>query len=184
MDEQDLRDRMQQAIDGVQEEIATLRTGRATPSLVENILVEAYGGAQKFRVMELASITAPDPASLLITSWDKSIVGEIRKGIEAANVNLTPVISGDTIRINLPPLTQEDRENYIKILHQRLEQGRVAVRQIRQDWMKDIKQKEENKELSEDECAFREKKVQEITDEFMGKIEEAGKAKETELRLV
>lgn len=184
MQEDQIRSWMQQALDVVREEIATLRTGRATPSLVENILVDAYGGAQKLRVMELATITAPDPQSLLITPWDKSVVGEIRKGIEAANVNLSPVISGDTIRINLSPLTQEDRESYVKILFQRLEQGKVAVRQVRQGGMKDIKLKTENKELSEDEGAFQKKKVQDITDEFMSKIEEVGKAKETELRSV
>ena len=184
MDEKSIRERMQATLDAVRDEISTLRTGRATPSLVENILVDAYGGAQKMRVMELASITAPDPQSILITPWDKSVAHEIRKGIEAAKVNLTPVISGETIRINLPPLTQEDRENYVKILSQRLEQGRVALRQVRQDGMKDIKLKTENKELSEDEGAFREKKVQEITDEFMAKIEEMGKIKETELRTV
>lgn len=184
MDENSLRERMQAVLDNVREEISTLRTGRATPSLVENILVEAYGGAQKLRVMELASITAPDPTSLLVTPWDKSVVGEIRKGIEAANVNLTPVISGDTIRINLPPLTQEDRENYVKILSQRLEQGRVAVRQVRQDGMHAIRGKFEEKAMSEDEKDLAEKKLQDITDEFMGKIEEMGRTKESELRSV
>ena len=184
MDEQALRDRMQSAIEAVREEIATLRTGRATPSLVENISVEAYGGAQRMRVMELASITAPDPQSILISPWDKSVIGEIRKGIEAANVNLNPVISGDTIRISLPPLTQEDRENYVKILSQRLEQGRVTIRQVRQDGMHAIRGKFEEKAMGEDEKDLAEKKLQDITDEFMSKLEEVGKAKENELRSV
>ena len=184
MDEQILKDRMQGVLENLREEISTLRTGRATPSLVENVLVDAYGGAQKLRVMELASITAPDPTSLLITPWDKSVVREIRKGIEAANVNLTPVISGDTIRINLPPLTQEDRENYVKILSQRMEQGRVTLRQVRQDGMHAIRGKFEEKAMGEDEKDLAEKKLQELTDEFMRKLEEMGKAKETELRSV
>ncbi|MDO8452231.1 MAG: ribosome recycling factor [bacterium] len=184
MDEQALKDRMQGVLENIREEISTLRTGRATPSLVENVLVDAYGGAEKMRVMELASITAPDPTSLLITPWDKSVVGEIRKGIESANVNLTPVISGETIRINLPPLTQEDRENYVKILSQRLEQGRVALRQTRQDGMHAIRGKFEEKAMGEDEKDLAEKKLQDLTDEFMKKLEEMGKAKETELRTV
>jgi ribosome recycling factor len=184
MDEQALKDRMQSVIDSVREDISTLRTGRATPSLVENILVEAYGGAQKLRVMELASITAPDPQSLLITPWDKSVVGEIRKGIEAANVNLTPVVSGDTIRISLPPLTQEDREGYIKILYQRVEQGKVAIRQVRQDGMHAVRGKFEEKAMSEDEKDKAEKDLQVLTDEYMAKLDEVGKSKETELRSV
>lgn len=184
MDEEALQNRMQQAVDVVKEEIATLRTGRAMPSLVENISVDAYGGAQRMRVVELASITAPDTQSLLITPWDKSVIGEIRKGIEAANVNLNPIVSGDTIRINLPPITQEDRENYIKILSQRLEQGRVAIRQIRQDGMHAIRGKFEEKAMSEDDKDLAEKKLQNETDKFIEKLEDIGKVKEAELRTV
>ncbi|MEK7521600.1 MAG: ribosome recycling factor [Patescibacteria group bacterium] len=179
MDEAQIKMRMEKVLESVRADITTIRTGRATPSLVEDIAVSVYGGTQKMRVLELATITAQQPTSLLISPWDKSIVGEIRKGIEAANLGFNPVLAGEDIRINLPPLTQEDREKYVKLLNQKLEEGRVHIRQIRQDGMKDIKAQED---LSEDEVIRHEKKLQQITDEFIGKIEEVGEAKEKELR--
>lgn len=182
MDEETTRQRMQSALDAVRRDAGTIRTGRATPHLVENIVVDAYGGQQKLKVMELATITVPDPQSILISPWDKSIIGEIKKGIEQANIGLTPVIAGEVIRINIPPLTSEDRENYIRILHQKLENGRVIVRQIRQEGMHQIREKFEKKEISEDEKILREKRLQEMTDEYIGKIGQVGEAKESELR--
>ncbi|MBI2268651.1 MAG: ribosome recycling factor [Candidatus Blackburnbacteria bacterium] len=186
MDEAQTRERMDHGLEEVRREMGGIRTGRATPALVEDIVVPAYGGppagGAKLRLIELATITAPDPQSLLISPWDKSIVGEIRKGILEANVGLNPVITGDELRINLPPLTAEDRENYIRLLHQKLESGRVKIRQVRQDRMREIKESFENKELSEDERDREEKKIQALTDEYTGKIDEMGKTKESELR--
>ncbi|MBI2007237.1 MAG: ribosome recycling factor [Candidatus Blackburnbacteria bacterium] len=186
MDEQSIRQRMQSALDAVRQDAGSIRTGRATPALVENIIVNAYGGppagGQKLRVMELATITAPDPQSIVVSPWDKSIIGDIKKGIEQANIGLTPVLAGEVIRINIPPLTSEDRENYIKILHQKLENGRIAVRQIRQEGMHEVRDAFEKKEISEDQKVLREKNLQEITDEYIRKIEEAGEMKEKELR--
>lgn len=182
MQDDQVRARMDKVIENVRGDIATIRTGRATPSLVEDIIVAVYGGQQKLRVLEVASITAPEPHSLLISPWDKSISGEIRRGIEAANLGFNPVLTGEEIRINLPPLTAEDRETYVKLLHQKLESGKVQVRQARQDEMKNIKQKGEKKELSEDEVIREEKKLQELVDQYVEKIEEMGKAKESELR--
>lgn len=184
MDEIKIRSRMQTVLEMVQQGVGTIRTGRATPALVEGIVVDCYGSTQKLRVLELASITAPDSQTLLVSPWDKSIIGEIRAGIEKANIGLTPVIAGEVIRINLPPMTSEDRENYVRLLHQQLENGRIAVRQARQDAMKEIKRMFDDKNISEDEHILQEKKVQEITDEYVGKIDEMGKRKETELRTV
>lgn len=182
MSEDEIRGRMDQVLANVRQDVGAIRTGRATPSLVEDIVIPAYGGTQRLRVIELATITAPDSQSLLISAWDKSIIGEIRKGIEQANIGLNPIIAGEDIRVNLPPLTAEDRENYIRLLHQKLESGRVGIRQVRQDAMRNIKQKAENKEISEDEMFGSEKRMQALTDEYVGKIEELGKAKEGELR--
>lgn len=182
MDETNIRQRMQSALDAVRQDAGTIRTGRATPALVENVMVDAYGGVQRLRVMELATITAPDPQSIIISPWDKSIIGDIKKGIDSANIGLNPVIANDVIRINIPSLTSEDRENYIRILHQKLENGRVAVRQIRQEGMHEVRGAFEKKEISEDQKVVREKRLQETTDEYIGKIEEVGKAKERELR--
>lgn len=178
MDEAQIKQRMQHVLGLVKQDIGTIRTGRATPHLVESIYVEAYGGASHLTVRELASITTPDPHTIVITPWDKTIVGEIRKGIESANIGLNPVINGELIRISLPPLTSEDREKYVKLLHQKLEHARVAIRQIRQEGMHDIK----NAQISEDEIVRQEKELQKITDEFIEQIDQIGKAKEIELR--
>lgn len=181
MDETSIKNRMRQVLDLVQQDVGTIRTGRATPSLVEDIIVDAYGGASKLRVLELASITAPDPQNLVITPWDKQVVGEIRKSIEAASVGLNPIVAGDLIRINFPPMTTEDREKYVRLLHQKLESGRVMMRQVRQDANHEIKKAFEGKTVSEDEKNRREKLVQEMTDDFISQIEQVGKAKENEL---
>ncbi len=184
MDETQIREQMQRVIDTVRQDISGIRTGRVTPSLVEDIMVEAYGGSSRLRIMELASITVQDAQTLLITPWDKQVIGEIRKGIEQANIGLNPVIAGEALRIVLPPLTAEDREKYVKLLHQKLENGRVSVRQARQDGMRDIKKGFEDKSITEDERESQEKKLQELTDQFIGQIDEVGKNKETELRTV
>lgn len=163
-------------------DLNSIRTGRATPSLVENVIVSAYGGAQRLKVNELASITAPDTQTIVIDPWDKSIIGEIKQAILAANIGMNPNIDGEIIRISMPPLTGEDRERYIKLLSAKLENARVSVRQIRGDIMKEIKSAFEKKEITEDDKFAQEKKMQDITDEFIAKIEERGSIKEEELR--
>src|SRR3990167_1625912 len=115
MDEANIRVKMQSALDLVRADVGSIRTGRASPALVEDLVITAYGGTQKLKVIELATIHASDQ-TLLISPFDKSISLEIKKGIEEANVGLNPQVTGQDIRINLEPLTQEDRENYIKIL--------------------------------------------------------------------
>lgn len=181
MDEDTLRQKMQQVLDLVSGDIASIRTGRAAPSLVENIEVAVYGGAQKLKVQELGTITASDPQTVTISPWDKSIIGEISKGIMAANVGLNPAIDGEIIRISLPPLTTEDRERYVKLLSTKLESGRVMIRQIRGEAMRDIKKAFEEKTLSEDDKFNQEKKVQQITDDFISKIDSVGEGKKEEL---
>lgn len=181
MDESSIKSRMQAICDSLQSDIASIRTGRAAPALVENIVVPAYGGTQRLKVMELASITAPDPSQLVISPWDKSIIGDIKKGILEANIGMNPNIDGEIIRIVMPPMTTEDREKYVKLLSVKLENGKVSIRQIRGDEMHDIKKKFEAKEITEDEHFAQEKRLQEITDEFVGKIEEMGEKKKSEL---
>jgi len=184
MDELAVGARMDEVLRVLVEDIASIRTGRATPALVENVMVSAYGGAQRLRIMELASITATDPQTLVIEPWDKSIIGEIRQGILAANIGMNPSIDGEIIRISMPPMTSEDREKYVRLLHAKLENARVMVRQVRGDVMKDIKNKFEDKEITEDEKFSQEKSLQQLTDEFIGKVEERGKTKENELRQI
>ncbi len=181
MDESSIRSKMQAAFDVLATDIGSLRTGRATPSLVENIVCPAYGGTQRLKVLELATITVPDPSQIIINPWDKSIIGDIRKGIVEANIGLNPSIDGEMIRIIIPPMTTEDREKYVKLLSGKLENGKINIRQVRGDAMHEIKTKFENKEITEDDKFAFEKKLQEITDEFTAKIEEMGEKKKAEL---
>jgi len=181
MDEPQVSSKMQSAVAAVAGDIVGIRTGRATPALVENIVIPAYGGAQKLKVVELGSITSPDPNQIVISPWDKSIIGDIKKGILEANIGMNPNIDGEIIRITVPSLTTEDRGKYVKLLSQKLENGRVVVRQVRADKMHEIKKKFEAKEVTEDEKFAAEKKLQEMTNQFIGKIEEMGKKKKIEL---
>ncbi len=181
MDENKLRFLMQASYDHLASEIATIRTGRATPALVENLEVMVYGGTQKLRILELASITVPDPQTIVISPWDKSIIGEIKKGLESLNIGFNPAIDGEIIRISLPALTGEDREKYVKLMMQKLEEGRVSIRQVRGDFLHQIKKSFETKEITEDQKFNQEKRLQEVTDEFVKKIDEAGEKKRQEL---
>jgi len=181
MDESSIRSKMQSSLEVVASDIAGIRTGRASPALVENVVCPAYGGTQRLKVVELATISAPDPSQIVINPWDKSIIGDIKKGIMEANIGMNPSIDGEIIRISMAQLTTEDREKYVKLLSAKLENGKVIIRQIRADEMHEIKKKFEAKEMTEDEKFGNEKKLQEITDEFVGKIEEMGEKKKTEL---
>lgn len=177
----DIRPRMEKAFEVLKNEVSSIRTGRATSALVENIICPVYGGTQKLKVVELGTITTPDPGTIAIQPWDASIIGEMRQAIQAANVGLTPIIDSEVIRISVPALTAERREEFIKLLHRHLENGRIMIRQIRHDKMTDIKKAYDEEDLPEDDKFRLEKELQDITDEFMGKIEEIGKKKEEEL---
>lgn len=175
---QDMQQRGSKVLDVIHTDLSTIRTGRAAPSIVENIVISAYAGSARLKIMELATVHASDPQTLVITPFDPSIIGEIKKGLEEANTGLTPTIDSAVIRISIPPLSQERREELIHLMKQKLENGRILVRQARQDAMTDIKKDEE---MSEDEKSRLEKEVQKITDDFMTKIDAMGKQKEEEL---
>lgn len=184
MDEDSIRQNMQEAVNALQQDISSIRTGRATPAMVQDLIVITYGGSQKLRIVELASITTPDPRSILISPWDKSTVQDIERAIKQANIGLTPIADPDAIRINLPALTAEDKQNYIRLLHQKLENGRIVIRRVRQEAMETVKKAFDGKEFGEDEKFNREERVQKITDEYVGRIDELGKQKEAELLAV
>lgn len=181
MDESSTRQKMEQALAHLVSDIATIRTGRASPSLVENLEVAVYGGQQRLRILELASITTSDPQTIVIDPWDKSVIGEIKKGIEAANVGMNPVIDGEIIRISMPPLTTEDREKYVKLLSGKLEEARIEIRKVRAETMHAIKKGYEDKTITEDQKFAQEKILQGLTDDFVKKIDEAGENKKKEL---
>jgi ribosome recycling factor len=184
MDENLIKQKMQVAVDLVASDIGTIRTGRATPSLVEEIRIPAYGGTQNLKLQELATITASDPQTIVIDPWDKSIIGDIKKGILAANIGLNPAIDGQIMRISLPPLTTEDRQKFVKLLAAKVENGKIMLRQVRGDAMKLLKKRFEEKEISEDSKFRDEKALQELTDSFTEQIEALEEKKKQELLII
>lgn len=182
MDLNSARQKMQDAILHLKGELAQIRTGRANASLVSDIPVDVYN--TKMMVKELGQITAPEATVLLISPWDKSIITNIVGGIAKANVGLNPVVDGDLIRIVIPPLSTERREQFIKQMHAILEKYRVEIRQIRHEAREELKGKKTGAEISEDEEKRQEVELQKLHDKFIEAIEVAGKNKETELRQV
>lgn len=184
MDLAEIKTKMHKVLEFVKGDIATIRTGRATTSLVENIVIDAYGGSAKMRVIELANITVPDAQSIVIAPYDQSLIGDIRRDIIGANTGLTPVIDTNLIRLAVPSLTTERRLEYVKLLHVKLEDGRVKMRQIRHERMGELKRDFEEKTITEDDRRHDEDELQKLTDEMMLEIENLGRAKEAELMQV
>lgn len=171
---------MAQAIEHLKGELAQIRTGRANTSLVSDLIVDAYDS--KMMVKELANISTPESHIILISPWDKSIVTNIVGGITKANVGLNPVVDGELIKIAIPPLTAERREEFIKQMHQTLEKFKVQVRQVRHEYVEQVKSQKESGDISEDDAKRLQDAIQKLHDEYVEAIEVAGKAKEEELR--
>ncbi len=173
--------RLQKVIEVIKDDVATIRTGRATPSVVEHIVVSAYAGSTHMRVMELATIAATDQQTLVITPFDSTIIQEISKGIQDANVGFNPIVDGQIIRISIPPLTQDRREELIKSMRHKLENGKIMVRQVRHESMEDVKKQHTDKKITDDDKSRLDKEIQKIIDEHTSLIESIGKLKEEEL---
>jgi ribosome recycling factor len=176
-----LKEQIQKVLDLIKTDLSTIRTGRAAPSLVENIPIVTYGGSTKLKVLELATISTSDPQTLVITPFDQSTREDIRKGILESGAGLNPVDDGRVIRITIPPLSQERREELSKLMRHKLENGRIMIRQARHDAMTEIKKMHEEKMISDDDMHRLEKEVQKIIDETMETIDSMGKQKEEEL---
>lgn len=175
---------MQKVIDVLKNDLSSVRVGKASPHLVENIVVNAYQGTQKLRIVELAQIHASDSQTLIITPFDSSIIGEIHKAILESNTGFTPIIDAGIIRISIPPLSEERRQQLVALVNQKLEGGKVQVRQLRHEAMNDLKKKLNDKEISEDESIREEKEIQRVTDETIASIDSLGKQKEQELMAI
>jgi len=160
-------------------DIASIRTGRATPALVEDITVDYYG--QRMRVKELATITAPEPRSLSIQPWDKGAVEAISGAIRKSEIGLSPVVDGQIIRLNIPSLTEERRKEFVKLLKQKTEEVRVKIRKIREEAWDKIQEMEKNGDIREDDKFKGKEDLQKMTDEYNKKVEELEKKKEGEL---
>lgn len=169
-------------LDHIRDDINTLRTGRASAQMLDNVKVEAYGAFMKLN--EVANVSVPDPTLIVISPWDKSLVGAIEKGISASGLNLPPVVDGQLIRISVPPLTEERRKEMVKLLSQKIEAGRVMLRNVRAETKKEIDSMKDTAGVSEDgikaDLAELDKKVK----EYMDKIELLSADKEKELMTV
>lgn len=176
-----VKPKMLKSLDVTRTDLGTIRTGRATPALVENIVVSVYGGSSKLKIMELATIMVADNKNLVITPYDAATHDEIIKGIQEANTGLSPVSDGEQIRITIPALSAERRAEYLRLAKVKLEAGKVMLRQIRHDEMSKIRRAFAAEEISEDDCKRYEKHIQEVTDEMVLEVDKLGEAKEKEL---
>ncbi|HSY43802.1 MAG TPA: ribosome recycling factor [Candidatus Acidoferrum sp.] len=163
-------------------EFAGVRTGKASPSLVENILVDVYGS--QMRVRELAGITTPEPRQLLIQPWDMGSIQAIEKAIQKANLGLSPAVQGKNIRISFPELSQERRQEFVKIIKKMAEDGRVAIRHVRRDAIELLKKSKASGGVGEEEIENAEKEVQKLTDQYIAKIDAHIVTKEKEIMTV
>lgn len=163
----------------VRQDIASLRTGRASASILDPVQVEVYGS--QMHVNELANISVPDPQLVVISPWDKSIIGQIEKAIASAGLNLNPVVDGEIIRIAIAPLTQEKRQEYVKMLHQKIEAGRVMMRGIRTEAKREIEDQQGGAGISEDDIAHELKELDQTFQRQIDELEKLAEHKEKEL---
>lgn len=175
-------DKMSKTEQVVVSEFAGVRTGKASPALVENILVEVYGS--QMRIRELAGITTPEPRTLTIQPWDANSLHPIEKAIQKSNLGLTPSVQGRSIRIFFPELSQERRQEFVKIVRKMAEDGRVAIRHVRRDAMEQIKKHGHDSGTTEDEVKQAEKDLQKLTDDYISKIDQHLTHKEKEIMTV
>lgn len=175
----EIEERMKRAIEAVKRDLAAMRTGRASTSILEGVKVDYYGTLTPLN--HLATISTPQPTLIVIQPWDKSILPAVNKAILASDLGLTPQVSEGIIRVTLPPLTQERREELVKIVKQRAEEGRVSIREARRRANEELKKKEKEKEIPEDDYHKGLKRIQELTDKYIKEIDEILKEKEKEI---
>lgn len=167
------------AVEFYKSDIAGIRTGRATPAIVEDLTVEVYGS--KMRLQEVATITAPEPRSLIIQPWDRQNLSVIESTIRKSSLGLNPVVDGQQVRLNFPSLTEERRKELTKLLKQKTEESRVKIRRIREDIWNEIQEMEKEGQLREDDKFKAREEIQKIVDDYNKKIEDMENKKENEL---
>jgi ribosome recycling factor len=170
---------MRKSMDVLHDDLLTLRTGRASPALVERLPIEYYGTMTPLN--QMASIAVPEPRLLVIRPWDASALPAIERAILKSDLGLTPSSDGKLIRLNIPRLTEERRRDLVKLVSRRVEEARVSVRNLRRDALNDLKEFEKEKMISEDDFFQGKEEVQKLTDEFITKVDEIGKRKEEEV---
>lgn len=171
--------RMRSSLQSLEDELSGIRTGRATPALVERLSVEYYGAPTPLQ--QLATFSVPEPRQILIKPFDPASIKDIEKAIQVSDLGLTPSNDGKTIRLTLPPLTQERRQELVRVVNARVEEGRISVRNVRRDVIKDLREFEHEKLISEDDLKRGEEDVQKLTDEYIEKMDKVGEEKEEEI---
>ncbi len=173
------KSKMESTLDHLAKELGNLRTGRANPSVLDGVNVDVYG--TNMRIRDLASVTTPEPRQILITPFDRSTAGPISKGIEKANIGLQPILEEGIVRVNVPPMDEQQRRDTVKFGKKKCEEAKVAIREIRR---KSNEQLDADKDLTEDQIRGGKKKVQELTDEYCKMIDEMFTKKEKEVMTV
>ena len=175
----ELSEKMTKAMDTLDREFSGLRTGRASIHLLDPVIVEVYGG--KIPISQVGTVSTPDAKTITVQVWDKAMVKTVEKAIADANLGVNPSSDGQLIRMNLPPLSEERRKELVKVAHKYGENTKIALRNVRRDGMDKLKQMEKGNEISKDEQHTYSNKVQKLTDEFIGKVEDNVKSKENEI---
>jgi ribosome recycling factor len=176
------KNQFEKTIEFLKTDINTLRIGRISPSVVEKIKVEVYGTVSE--LLQLASITSPEPQTIAIKPWDKSILKDIERAIQTSDLSINPVVDSDLIRLNFPPLSEERRKDLVKVLHKKLEEGRVILRGQREKIREEVMAMEKNKDIPEDEKFVALKDLDLLIKEYNDKIKEIGDKKEQEIMTI
>ncbi|HEX6859026.1 MAG TPA: ribosome recycling factor [Caulobacteraceae bacterium] len=176
------RDRMDKAVAALKEEFGSLRTGRASASLLDQVMVDAYGATMPLN--QIGSVSVPEPRSITVSIWDRGLVVSAEKAIRNAGLGLNPVVEGQNLRVPIPPLTEERRKEIAKMAGKYAEQQKIAIRNVRRDAMDDLKKAEKDHVISQDEQKRMEGEVQKLTDEAVKRVDEALKTKEQEIMQV
>jgi ribosome recycling factor len=176
------RGRMDKAVAALKEEFGTLRTGRASATLLDQVHVEAYGS--RMPISQVGAVSVPEPRSITVSVWDKALVVSVEKAIRNSGLGLNPVVEGQNLRIPIPPLTEERRRELVKLAGKYAEQQRVAVRNVRREAMDDLKKAEKDAVISQDEHKRMEHDVQKLTDDAVRRVDESLKTKEHEIMQV
>ncbi|MBI3627898.1 MAG: ribosome recycling factor [Candidatus Sungbacteria bacterium] len=177
-----LKPKLEESLIHFRGEILSLRTGRATPALVENLEVEYYGAKQPLRA--IAAISVPEPRQIMIAPWDKGAMEPIQKAIQQSNLGMNPIADSNGIRLTLPALTEERRRELIKLLNQKIEEAKISVRRVREESMKELDRAEKDKTISKDDHFRGKSEIQKLIDEMNKKIEDTGAHKEREIMTV
>jgi ribosome recycling factor len=175
----DAENRMQKAVEALRRELVAIRTGRATPALIERLMIEYYGTPTPLN--QLAQITAPEPRLLMVQPYDKSSLSTIEKTLQKSEQGFNPSNDGRVIRIPIPPLTEERRRDLVKIVRHKVEEGRVSIRNVRRDAMHDLKEMETEKMISEDDHKRAGDKLEDLVHKHIREVEHVGEAKEAEV---